>query len=92
MRPFWVWLISLHCGFTVAVIKGVIFLADKVVGLLILLDYRVVNLDILIVQLSAGKVLYYASPQRISKHIGGGTQAVPDVKGERESDENRKRR
>lgn len=63
MRPFWVWLISSHCGLTVAVIKRVIFLADKVVGLLILLDYRVVNLNILIVQLSTGKVLHDASPQ-----------------------------
>lgn len=73
-------------------VERFIFLADKVVGLLVLFDYRVMNLGDLIVQLSAGKVFHDASPQRISQHIGGGTQAVPDVRGEKESDENRKRR
>lgn len=63
MRPFWVWLISSHCGLTVAVVETVVFLADKLVGLLVLHNYRVVNLTILIVQLTTGKVLHDASPQ-----------------------------
>lgn len=76
-RPFWVWLVASHCGFTAAVVESVIFLTDKLIGLLVFLDYTVADLYILILQLCAGKVLHNASPERVSKHIGGGTQAVP---------------
>lgn len=64
-------------------IECVIFLADKLVGLLILLDHRVAHLSILTLQLSTGKVLHDASPERVTQHVGGGTQAVPTEKRQR---------
>ena len=66
------------------VVEWIVFLTDKLVGLLILLDNRVANLSILTLQLSTGKVLHDASPERVTQHVGGGPQTVP---GERESDE-----
>lgn len=69
--------LSSHCGLTVEVINWIIFLGDKLVGLLVHFNYRVADLSILILQLSAGKVLHNASPEWITQHVGGSTQAVP---------------
>lgn len=60
----------------VVVIDGVVLLTDQLVGLLSAFSNRAAHLRILTLQLSAGKVLHNASPERVTQHIGGGTQAV----------------
>lgn len=47
-------------------VECVVLLADELVGLLVLLDHGVAHLSILILQLSAGKVLHDAGPERVA--------------------------
>lgn len=58
-------------------IARVVLLTDGLVGLLVLLDHRVLQFGILNLQLFAGKVLQDAGAERVAQHVGGGTQAVP---------------
>lgn len=69
--------LSSHCGLAVAVFERVVFLADQLVRLLVLLDDRVAQLGVLVLQLAAGKMLHDAGAKRVAQHVGGGTQAVP---------------
>lgn len=68
-----------HCGLTVEMIDHLIFLANKLVGFLILLENRVAHLSVLILQLCAGKVLQDAGPEGVAQDIRCGAQTVPGV-------------
>lgn len=57
-------------------IDDVVFLADQLVGLLLILDDGAAHLGILTQQLFAGQVLDDAGPQRVPQDVGGGPQAV----------------
>lgn len=84
-EAFTLGLLSSHWGLAVVVIDWIVFLADQLVGLLVVLDDRVAHFSILTLQLFTGEMLHDASAQRVPQHVGGGAQTIPE--GRREGTE-----
>lgn len=76
----------LHLGLAVGLPLGLVLivLADEPVRLLVcLLQHRVAELSVLLLQLVAGQVLHYSCTNGVSKDIGDGAESVP-VNGKKE--------
>ena len=79
---------DLHVGFAVStfVIFKITILGDELVGLLPLplLQHGVSHLHVFAAQLVPRQELHDAGADRVAQHVGGGPQAVPEVRHGRE--------
>lgn len=67
----------LHCCFTVPMFETMVLLADELVRFFIDLNHRAADPSIQVLQFLSWQMFHNAGSERVSQHIGGGSEAIP---------------